>query len=345
MLQCPLPIRDYDVVTLGHGGGGRLSQQLISSMLVPAFDNPVLRELHDGAVLPWSAGRLAMSTDTFVVSPPFFPGGDIGLLAVHGTTNDLAMCGARPLHLSVGLILEEGLPMKDLWRILVSIRAACDAIGVQVVTGDTKVVERGKGDGIFINTTGVGAVVDGIDVRPTRVRPGDRVLLSGPIGEHGVAIMALRAGLSLSGDLKSDTAALWPLVKAMLDAGGTHVHALRDATRGGVASVTNEIADSAGVGLVLQETAIPVGDTVRGACELLGLDPLYVANEGRLVAFVAPQAADAVLAAMRGAPQGAGAVDVGEVVADPVGTVLLRGAFGGTRVVDVLSGEQLPRIC
>jgi len=344
-LECPIPLEDYDAVTLGHGGGGKLAQRLIEQLLLPALDNEILRELADGAIVPWEGDRVAMSTDSYVVHPAFFPGGDIGLLAVHGTANDLAMCGARPRFFSLAFILEEGFPLADLWRLLVSIRKASDALDLRIVTGDTKVVEHGKGDGIFINTTGIGLVREGADLSPRRVSPGDRISLSGPIGEHGMAVMSVREGLGFEGDLASDTAALWPLVERVLEAGGPAVHAMRDATRGGVASVLNEIAGSAGAGMVLEEAAVPVRAPVRAACEVLGLDPLYVANEGRFVCFVAPESAGAVLEAMHGDPLGQGAVDLGEVVGDHPGVVRMRSGFGGSRVVDMMSGEQLPRIC
>lgn len=344
-LECPLPLEDYDAVTIGHGGGGKLAQRLIEELFLPAIGNDVLAELGDGAVLPWSGRRLAMSTDSYVVRPMFFPGGDIGMLAVHGTVNDLAMCGAEPKALSLAFVLEEGLPLAELWRLLASIRDAAAAAGVRVVTGDTKVVERGKGDGVFINTTGVGVVRDDAELSPRRVTPGDRILLSGPIGEHGMAVMSVREGLGFDGDLASDTAALWPVVARALDAGGARIHAMRDATRGGVASVLNEIAKAARAGMVLEEMAVPVRAPVRSACEMLGLDPLYVANEGRFVAFVAPEAAADVLAAVASHPLGQGATEIGEVVDAHAGVVRMRSAFGGSRVVDMMSGEQLPRIC
>ncbi len=343
--ECPLPIQDYDTVTLAHGGGGKVTHRLIEQILLPALDNPALRELHDGAVVSWQHGSLALSTDSYVISPPFFPGGDIGSLAVHGTVNDLAMCGARPRYLSLAFILEEGFLLKDLWKILVSIRRACDEAELIVATGDTKVVEHGKGDGIFINTTGIGERVSGVEISPRRIEAGDRLLLSGSIAEHGIAIMSVREGLEFETALESDTAPLWPLVEAILERAGRQVHALRDATRGGVASVLNEMAMAAGVGIVLDEAAVPVRESVKGGCEILGLDPLYVANEGRFVAFVAADAADDVLAAMRDHPLGREACLVGEVVAEHPRVVRLRSRFGGSRVLDMMSGEQLPRIC
>jgi hydrogenase expression/formation protein HypE len=344
-LTCPIPISDYPTVTLAHGGGGRLTQMLIERMLLPAFANPQLASLHDGALLEINGARLAFSTDSFVISPLFFPGGDIGSLAVHGTVNDLAMCGAQPLALSAGFVLEEGLPMQDLWRIVQSMQAAAQAVGVSIVTGDTKVVDRGKGDGIYINTSGIGLIPPGVQIDPQRARPGDLVLLSGAIAVHGIAIMSVREGLAFETELRSDSAPLNRMVAAMLAAGGDAIHVLRDPTRGGVASALNEIAKSAGVGVRLHEARIPVPDAVRGACEILGLDPLYVANEGKCLAIVAPEAAERVLAAMQADPLGREAVVIGEVVAEHAGRVTLRSRIGGTRVVDMLSGEQLPRIC
>lgn len=342
---CPIPISDYPTVQLAHGGGGRLSQMLIDDLFVAAFGNPVLDQLHDGAVLAVEKGRLAISTDSFVISPIFFPGGDIGALAVHGTVNDVAMCGARPFAITVGFILEEGLPMEDLWRVVQSMRQAADAAGVAIITGDTKVVDRGKGDGIYINTTGLGVVPDGVDISPERLEPGDQVIVSGAIAVHGIAIMAVREGLEFETRLESDCASLHGLTAAILDAGGDAVHALRDPTRGGVASALNEMAGQAGVGVRLDQRSIPLWEEVRGACEILGFDPLYVANEGKCLAVVAPEAAEAVLEAIRSHPLGAEAAVIGEVVEKHPGRVVLRSSIGGERVVDMLSGEQLPRIC
>jgi hydrogenase expression/formation protein HypE len=344
-LQCPIPRSEYSQVTLAHGGGGRLTHALIERMFLAAFRNPALEPLHDGAVLEVPAGRLAISTDSYVVSPLFFPGGDIGSLAVHGTVNDLAMCGAQPLALTAGFVLEEGLPMDDLWRIVRSMAQAARDAGVSIVTGDTKVVDRGKGDGVFINTTGIGLVPEGVRIAPTRARPGDRLLLNGRIADHGIAILSVREGLAFETTIESDSAALNGLVGSLLGALGERVHVLRDPTRGGVASATNEIAASAGVGLRLEERAIPLAEQVRGACEILGLDPLYVANEGKCLAVVAPEAAEPALALMRAHPLGREAALIGEVVADHPGRVMMRSRVGGLRIVDMLSGEQLPRIC
>ncbi len=344
-LQCPIPISDYPTVLLAHGGGGRLTQMLIERMYLQAFDNPTLQSLHDGAVLDVGGARLAFSTDSFVISPIFFPGGDIGSLAVHGTVNDLAMCGAQPLALSNGFILEEGLPMDDLWRVVQSMQQAAQEVGVPIVTGDTKVVDRGKGDGIFINTTGLGLIPAGVHISPLRARPGDVVLVSGAIAVHGMAIMSVREGLAFETALESDSAALHELVARVLETAGESVHVLRDPTRGGVASALNEIAAQAGVGVYLDEAHIPLWDAVRGACELLGLDPLYVANEGKFLVIAARESAEAVLEAMRQHPLGQEAAIIGEVVDEHPGRVFMRSRIGGTRVVDMLSGEQLPRIC
>lgn len=344
-LSCPVPIADHPTVLLGHGGGGRLSQMLVERMFAAAFDNAALAELHDGAVVPVPGGRLAFSTDSFVVRPLFFPGGDIGSLAVHGTVNDLAMCGAWPLALSSALILEEGLPMEDLWRITRSMAAAARAAGVPIVTGDTKVVDRGKGDGVYVNVSGVGLVPAGVEVSPSRARPGDAILLSGAIAQHGIAIMALREGLEFGTTVETDSAPLNGMVQSLLGALGGDVHVLRDPTRGGVASVLNEIAKAAGVGVTITETAIPVAEEVRGACEVLGLDPLYVANEGKLLAFVPRDRADEALAVLRSSRYGAEAAIVGEVTDEHPGRVVLKSRVGGRRVVDLLTGDPLPRIC
>lgn len=343
--QCPIPISEYPTILLAHGGGGKLTQMLIERVFLPAFANPALEILHDGAVLEIGGMRLAFTTDSFVVSPIFFPGGDIGCLAVHGTVNDLAMCGARPLALSAGFILEEGFPMEDLCRVVESMREAAARAGVPIVTGDTKVVDRGKGDGIFINTTGIGLIPHGIHISPRRARPGDLILINGAIAIHGIAIMSVREGLEFETTILSDTAPLHELVARILEAGGDKVHVLRDPTRGGIASALNEIAAKARVGIVLNEASIPIWEEVKGACEILGLDPLYVANEGKCLAIVARDKAEEVLEAMRSHPLGREAAIIGEVVEEHPGQVILRSRIGGTRVVEMLSGEQLPRIC
>jgi hydrogenase expression/formation protein HypE len=341
---CPLPITNYREIVLAHGSGGKLSRQLMQSVILPRFRNDLLAPLHDGAIFTLGGVRLAFSTDSYVVSPIFFPGGDIGKLAVHGTVNDLAMCGARPLYLSVGFILEEGTPMPDFARVVDSMREAAGAAGVTLVTGDTKVVDRGKADGIFVNTSGIGMVPDGVNIGPARARPGDQILLSGEIAVHGIAIMSVREGLEFETEIASDTAPLNGLVETMLATGGD-IHVLRDPTRGGVSSALTEIAQSAGVGMLLDEARIPIGEEVKGACEILGLDPLYVANEGKLIAIVPPADAGRILAAMRSHPLGREAAIIGAVTSGHPSFVLMKTRVGGTRVVDMLSGEQLPRIC
>ena len=343
-VSCPLPITDYKEIVLAHGSGGRLSHQLISKMIVPQFQNDLLAPMHDGAIFSLGEERLAFSTDSYVVSPIFFPGGDIGRLAVHGTVNDLAMCGARPLYLSVGFILEEGLPMEDFWRIVQSMRAAADEAGVQLVTGDTKVVDRGKADKIFISTAGVGVVPENVNIQPARAQPGDKVIMSGAMAVHGIAIMSVREGLEFETEIASDTAALNGLVQDLL-AACDDVHVLRDPTRGGVTSAVTEIAQAAGVGIILHESSIPISEEVKGACEILGLDPLYVANEGKLIAVVAAEEAEIALAALRHHPLGKEAAIIGQVTTEHPGFVVMTTRVGGTRVVDMLSGEQLPRIC
>jgi len=342
--SCPLPIAQYKNILLAHGGGGKLSHQLIKELFASRFNNELLEPLHDGAIIPAGNMKLAFSTDSYVINPIFFPGGDIGTLAVNGTVNDLAMCGARPLYLSSAFILEEGLPIDDLWRVVLSMEAAAKAAGVQLVTGDTKVVDRGKGDKLFITTSGIGVVPEGIDIHPRRAQAGDKIILSGTIADHGIAIMSVREGLEFETQIQSDCAPLNSLVAAMF-AASRKIHVLRDATRGGVASVLNEIAESAAMGISIREDSIPVNEEVAGACEILGFDPLYVANEGKLLAFVSPDAAESVLGAMRSHPLGKHASIIGEVMADHPGTVIMKTRIGGSRVVDMLSGEQLPRIC
>lgn len=348
-LSCPIPIAQYPNVLLAHGSGGKLMHALIEKMMVPAFGNPLLETRHDGAILNLDAARIAFTTDSYVVRPLFFPGGDIGQLAVNGTVNDLAMCGARPLYLSVSFILEEGLPMETLWQIIQSMRAAADAAGVQIVTGDTKVVDRGKGDGIFINTAGVGLVETDEPPAPARVRPGDAILVSGDIGRHGIAIMAVREGLEFESAIESDCAPLAAPVLELIRA-GIDLHCLRDVTRGGVASALVEIAESAAVRIHLDESSVPIREDVRGACEILGFDPLYVANEGRFIAFVPADDAERALALQhQHAPDGESAAIIGTVTGDAggdrTGLVTMRSQIGANRIVDMLSGEQLPRIC
>jgi hydrogenase expression/formation protein HypE len=343
-LDCPLPYGDYTSVVLGHGSGGRLSHDLVEGILLPALGCEPGRTLEDQAVVEPISGRPAMTTDSFVVRPLFFPGGDIGSLAVYGTVNDLAVGGAVPRFLSLALIIEEGLPLDTLRRIAVSIRAACSRSGVRLVTGDTKVVERGKADGLFITTTGVGVVPRGRELSAAKARPGDRVIVSGPIGDHGIAVLSKREGLELETELVSDSAPVHGLVLAALEV-EPEIRCLRDPTRGGLSSALNEIARASRVGIRLDARAIPVRPAVRGACELFGFDPLYVACEGRVVAIVPARSAERVVDSMRARELGQGAVIVGEVVAEHPGVVTERSLVGGERVVALLSGEQLPRIC
>jgi hydrogenase expression/formation protein HypE len=343
-LSCPVPLLAREKILLGHGSGGRLTAELIRDIFLPAFRNPALERMNDQAVVNINGLRLAVTTDSFVVHPLFFPGGDIGSLAVHGTVNDLAMGGAQPLYLSAAFILEEGLPLETLRRAVDSLHHAAADAGVEVITGDTKVVEKGKGDGLFINTTGIGVVPDGVSLSSDQARPGDTILLSGPLGDHGIAILAQREGLEFESEIRSDSAPLHRLVAVLL-AATPAVRCMRDPTRGGLSSALNEIAARSGVGMVLDERTIPVSEAVKSACELLGLDPLYVANEGKLVAIVAPEAAEKALAALRSHPLGRDAQIIGRVTASHKGLVVLRTVLGTTRIVDMLSGDQLPRIC
>jgi len=346
VLSCPVPISTHDRIVLGHGSGGKLSAELVEEIFLPAFNNPALNQLNDQAVVDFSGRQLAITTDSFVVKPLFFPGGDIGSLAVHGTINDLAMCGAQPLYLSAAFILEEGLEIEKLRRIVQSLQRAAAEAGVAIVTGDTKVVEKGHGDGLFINTTGIGILQRGLQLSADQAVPGDKVILSGPIGDHGIAILAQREGLEFETTIQSDSAALHTLVRAMLDAAPMGaIRCMRDPTRGGLSSTTNEIAAKSRVGIRLEESCIPVREEVRGACELLGLDPMYVANEGKLVAIVDPAAAESVLAAMRKHPLGSEARIIGSVIETNPGTVVMKTSFGTSRIVDMLPGDQLPRIC
>ena len=344
MRRRPQKFRD-ERITMAHGAGGKASRALVEGLVVPLLSNPALEQLSDAGLLTVNGTRLAMTTDAYVVRPLRFPGGSIGELAVNGTINDLAVSGARPLSLSVALVLEEGLPAEVLRGEIAAIADAATAAGVPVITGDTKVVERGKCDQMYIITTGVGVVDERADLSPLRVRPGDKVLVSGTVGDHGIAILLARGDLDLEADVRSDTQPLWNLAEALLCACGEGLHCMRDATRGGVATVLNEIALAAEVGIVLEESRVPVRPEVMGAGEILGIDPLYVANEGKLVAFVAPEHAEAALAAMRSLPSGAEAAIVGEVRDEPPGRVLGRTSFGGHRLIDMLVGDPLPRIC
>jgi hydrogenase expression/formation protein HypE len=342
--SCPLPLPTGERVLLGHGSGGKLSADLLQKVFLPAFENPILSRMDDQAILTVNGSRLAFTTDSFVVKPLFFAGGDIGSLAVHGTVNDLAMGGAKPLFLSAAFILEEGLPFETLRQVVDSFRKAASDAGAMVVTGDTKVVEKGCCDGMFINTSGIGIVQEGVRLSADQARPGDRILLSGSIAEHGIAILAQREGLEFESPVQSDSASLHRLVAAMLETRAA-IRCLRDPTRGGLSSALNEIASRSGVGMELEERAIPVREEVRGACEMLGLDPLYVANEGKLVAIVDSDAAEPLLQAMRLNPLGRNARIIGTVTKDDPGLVVMRTTLGTTRIVDMLAGDQLPRIC
>jgi hydrogenase expression/formation protein HypE len=341
---CPTPITDYPQVLMAHGGGGKLMHDLIEKVFVPAFQNPFMDVRHDGAVFNVGSARLAFTTDSYVVRPLFFPGGDIGSLAVNGTVNDLAMCGARPLYLSAGFILEEGMETEKLWRIVQSMRKAADAAGIQLVTGDTKVVDRGKGDEIFINTAGVGVIEHDLTISPGSVRSGDAIILSGDLGRHGIAIMAAREGLEFETVIESDCAPLANTVDSLL-ASGADVHCLRDLTRGGLASALVEIAESSGLAINIEERAINVREDVRGACEILGFDPLYLANEGRFIAFVAPADAQRAVDVINSHADDTAASVVGFVENKGSRSVTMTSLIGASRIVDMFSGEQLPRIC
>ncbi len=339
-----MPISDYPKILLAHGGGGRLMQQLLETIIYPEFDNPALRQRHDGAILDWAGGKLAFTADSYVVRPLFFPGGDIGTLAVNGTINDLAMCGARPLWLSVGFILEEGLAIETLARVVRSMKSAAAIAGVMLVTGDTKVVDKGKGDGIFISTAGIGQIESVAPIAPSRVKPGDSILVSGDVGRHGVAILSLREGLEFETTIESDCAPLAAPVLAMLEA-GVDIHCLRDLTRGGLASALNELASAAGLQMEIEESEVPVQEQVQGACEILGLDPLYVANEGRFIAFVPAEQRACALSVLQNFAVSQGACFIGKVSSGHPGLVSVKNAVGAERILHLLSGEQLPRIC
>jgi len=343
--SCPLPLVGYPSIVMGHGGGGKLGNELVEHLFLPAFRNPALEDLGDAAVLDLGSGRVAMSTDSFVVQPLFFPGGSIGELAVNGTVNDLAVSGAEPRFLSASFILEEGFPLAQLAAIVEAMATAAATAGVKIVTGDTKVVERGHGDGCYINTAGVGVLRPGVTVGPDRAQAGDAVLVSGTIGDHGMAIMSVREGLEFESQIRSDCAALNGLIAEVLDAAGADVHAMRDPTRGGLASTLNEIAHSSGVGVEIDEPSLPVRTEVQSACELLGLDPVYVANEGKVVFFVAPSAAERVLEVLRGHALGRDAARIGQVTAQHPGMLVARTSMGANRVIATQIGEQLPRIC
>ncbi len=343
-LSCPIPKSDYDRILLAHGGGGTLSHKLISKLFYPQFSNEILDQQHDSGVFEINGLKLAFTTDSYVVQPIFFPGGDIGSLAVNGTVNDLSVAGAKPIFISAAFILEEGFEIEELWKIILSMQNASEAAGVKIITGDTKVVDKGKGDKIFINTSGIGIVPEGVNISPKNCKPGDVIILSGRIAEHGVAIMSSRENLEFETTIKSDTAPLNELVEKMLMA-SKEIHVMRDPTRGGVASTLNEIASTAKVGILIEEEKIPIAEEVKGACEILGLDPLYIANEGKLIAFVSENEAAKVLNTMKSHPYGKEACIIGRVTSEDAGTVIMKTSIGSTRVVDMMSGEQLPRIC
>ncbi len=344
-LSCPVPINSYTNITLAHGGGGRLTNRLIDTLFGSSFTNPELDERGDGAALVLPGGeKIAFSTDSYVVRPLFFPGGDIGSLAVNGTANDLAMCGARPLWLSCGFILEEGVPIETVERVVCSMTDCAKEAGVTIVTGDTKVVDRGKGDSIYVNTAGIGSIGHNLKILPSSIKPGDAILLSGDIGRHGMAIMAVREGLEFETTIESDCAPLWPAVSRLLD-GGIDIHCLRDITRGGLSTALCELSEKASVSINISETAVKVRDDVRGACEILGMDPMYVANEGRFIAFVPGDQADAALKLLQQVSVSSEAAIIGNVGTDQAGLVTMRSLIGTERIIDMLSGEQLPRIC
>ena len=342
-LQCPIPISEYPAVLMAHGGGGKLMHTLISKMFSAAFTNDILMQEHDSAQIDLPASKIAFTTDSYVVKPLFFPGSDIGALAVNGTVNDLAMSGARPMYLSLGLIIEEGFAMLDLWRVVQSISAAAKAAGVKIATGDTKVVDKGKGDGIFINTSGVGVIEHSLKISPRSIKPGDVIILNGDLGRHGIAIMAEREGLEFEHKIQSDCAPLNGIVKEIIDS-GIEVHCLRDLTRGGLSSTLNELVQTAGIEITIDESAVPVHEDVQGACEILGFDPMYVANEGKFIAIVPAADAEKCLAIMQAHEFGKEAAIIGNVSAGDA-IVKLKSRIGTMRILDMLSGEQLPRIC
>ncbi|TAL67028.1 MAG: hydrogenase expression/formation protein HypE [Bacteroidetes bacterium] len=343
-MSCPVPIRDYKQILMAHGGGGSLSHQLISELFVKVFDNPALNLQHDGAILDISSTKLAFTTDSYVINPIFFPGGDIGSLAVNGTVNDLSVCGAKPLFISAGFIIEEGFRIEELWKISLSMKQAADDAGVQIVTGDTKVVEKGKGDKIFINTAGIGIIDNDVNISPLNCKPGDVIIINGSIAEHGIAILSKREGFEFESEIVSDCCPLNGLVQNILTI-SKNIRTMRDATRGGVATVLNEIAMSSNLGIVIEENKIPVKDNVKSGCEILGFDPLYVANEGKVLIIVSTEDAEKVLQVMKNHPYGNDSAIIGNLVEENPGMVVMKTIVGTTRVVDMLSGEQLPRIC
>ena len=343
-LSCPIPISQYPQVTLAHGGGGTLMHNLIEKMFMSAFKNPSLEARHDSAVLNLTGKKLAFTTDSYVISPLFFPGGDIGSLAIHGTVNDLSMSGAKPLYISTGFIIEEGLPMETLWKIVQSMSRAANAAGVEIVTGDTKVVDKGKGDGIFINTTGIGTIEHKLNINPSSIKPGDIIIVNGDIGRHGIAIMAQREGLEFETTIESDSAPLNGIVQNLIKA-GLEIHCMRDLTRGGLASALVEIAEASNHNINIIESDIPVREDVEGACEMLGFDPLYVANEGRFIVLLPEKDVKIALSIMKKSKHGKESKIIGKVTDETKGLVTMKSKIGAARIVDMLSGEQLPRIC
>ena len=343
-MQCPIPINDYPIVTMAHGGGGTLSRQLVQQMFIPIFESNLPNKEHDSAVIDFEGTRLAFTTDSYVVKPIFFPGGNIGELAVYGTVNDLAVAGAKPLYISAGFIIEEGFAMEELWKIVLSMKSAADRADVKIITGDTKVIDKGKGDKIFINTSGIGELHENIDINPANCRPGDKIIVSGAIAEHGIAVMAAREGLNIESNIVSDTAPLNSLIAAMLKY-SDKIRVMRDPTRGGISSTLNEIAEAANIGILIEEEKIPLKDQVSGACEILGLDPLYLANEGKLIAVVDDEFAPRILEEMRRNDLGKESEIIGEITAENRGLVTMLTQIGSKRIVDMISGEQLPRIC
>ncbi len=341
---CPIPKSEYDKILLAHGGGGSLSHQLISKMFLPQFDNELLNAQHDSAIFTVGKNKFAFTTDSYVIQPIFFPGGDIGELAVNGTINDLAVSGAKPLYITTAFIIEEGLPIDNLWKIVLSMKEAAKKAGVLIVTGDTKVVERGKGDKIFINTSGIGIVEEGIDISPKNCREGDVIIINGSIADHGIAIMSARERLAFETEIISDTAPLNDLIRSVLSA-SKNVHVMRDPTRGGVASTLKEIAMTAQMGIEIDEAKIPIKEEVKGACEILGFDPLYIANEGKVIIFAAKEDEKKILSVMRAHQFGKESIVIGKVVKEHPGTVVMKTIIGSTRVVEMITGEQLPRIC
>jgi hydrogenase expression/formation protein HypE len=343
-LSCPIPKNDYEKILLAHGGGGTLSHQLLNKLIFPQFENDILNQRSDSAIYSIDGKNFAFTTDSYIIQPIFFPGGDIGTLAVNGTVNDLSVSGADPLYLSASFIIEEGFPLEDFWRIILSMKKACERARVKIVTGDTKVVDKGKGDKIFINTSGIGLIEEGVDISPKNCKPGDLIIISGRIAEHGISVLSAREDFEFGTTIESDTVPLNSIVKKMLNV-SKNIHCMRDPTRGGLSSILNEIAQDAQIGILIDEEKIPVSEEVKSACEILGFDPLYIANEGKLIAFVSPSDAERVLNEMKMHEYGKESSIIGMVTEENSGNVIMRTKIGTKRIVDMLSGEQLPRIC